>query len=108
MVWQMKGEPLAAKTLTQEVDSYTRRHYEQRFVFDSYFDSETGRVIWLNIASDQEALVQWEEDMGEKTGFRSRVYEVLEPVSSDFLDPIDDPRLDRIRNASTMMASMLS
>lgn len=107
VVMQLKGDLLVAKALMQEVASYTREHYGDRFVFDPYVDLVTGRVVWLNAVSDEEALVQWEQDMGEKTGFRSRVREILEPISIDILDPIDDPRLDQLRNASTMMNSML-
>jgi hypothetical protein len=108
VIWQLKGQLLAAKDLMQEVASCTREHYGERFVFDPYVDTVTGRVVWLNVVSDEEALVQWEQDMGEKTGFRSRVRAMLEPVSTDILDPIDDPRLDRLRDASTMMSSMLN
>lgn len=45
--------------------------------------------------------------MGEKTGFRARVREVLEPVSIDIIGPIEDPRLIRLRDASTVLISML-
>ena len=45
--------------------------------------------------------------MGNKTGFRIEVMSVLEPVSMDILDPITDPRLERLRETGTMMTSML-
>jgi hypothetical protein len=107
VIWQLKGDLLAAKDLMQGVASYTWEHYGERFVFDPYVDTVSGRVVWLNVVSDEEALLQWEQDMGEKTGFRSRVREILEPVGTYILDPIGYPQLDRLRDGSTVMSSML-
>lgn len=46
--------------------------------------------------------------MGDKTGFRVEVMDVFELVTMEVLDPITDPRLERLREAGTMMTSMLA
>lgn len=107
VTYRLTGDLETAKDVMRRVAAYTREHFADRLTFDPYVNEESGRVIWVNAAVDEDSLVDWEADMGDKTGFRVECMSLLEPVSMDLLDPVVDPRLERLREASTMMTSML-
>lgn len=45
--------------------------------------------------------------MGEETGLRAEVMDLMTILSLDVLDPVTDPRFEPMREAATMMQSML-
>lgn len=108
VTYRLTGDIEAAKDVMRRAASYTQEHFGDRLTFDPFVDEASGKVIWVNTAVDEDTLVEWEHDMGDTTGFRVEAMGVLEPVSMDILDPITDPRLERLREAGTMMESMLA
>ncbi len=107
VTYRLTGGIETAKDLMRNVAAYTREHFGDRLTFEPFVNEASGKVIWVNSAVDENTLVEWEADMGDKTGFRVEAMSVLAPVSMDVLDPITDPRLERLREAGTMMTSML-
>ena len=108
VTYRLTGDIETAKDVMRRAAAYTQEHFGDRLTFDPFVNEATGKVIWVNTAADENTLVDWEADMGDKTGFRVEAMSVLEPVSMDVLDPITDPRLERLREAGTMMTSMLA
>ena len=108
VTYRLTGDIETAKDVMRRAAAYTGEHFGDRLTFDPYVDEASGKVLWVNAAVDEDTLVEWEQDMGDKTGLRVEVMSVLEPVSMDILDPITDPRLERLREAGTMMKSMLA
>lgn len=108
VTYRLTGDIRTAKDVMRRAAAYTSEHFGDRLIFDPFVNEATRKVIWVNTAVDEDTLVEWEADMGDKTGFRVEARNVLEPVSMDILDPITDPRLKRLREAATMMTSMLA
>ncbi|HEY5578308.1 MAG TPA: hypothetical protein VIL12_01320 [Acidimicrobiia bacterium] len=107
IILRLTGDLDVAKDIMRRVSAFTRENYGDRLIFDPYIDESTNKVIWVNSAVDEETAVSWERDMGDVTRLRDEVMQVMEMVSMDILDPITDPRLERIRNAGTILKSML-
>jgi hypothetical protein len=95
-----------AATLMKQVANYTRDHFGDDLRFEPFIDDHSGRVIWLNAAVDEDTLVRWEQAMRE-SGIRERVMGTLELVTVELLDPITDPRLERLRANATQLRSLL-
>jgi hypothetical protein len=97
----------SATALMRRVAAYTEQNFGDRLRFEPFINKDTGKVVWLNSAADEETLVEWEQAMRE-TGLRDEVMgPTLEPVSVELLDPITDPRLDTLRANSTLLHSLL-
>ncbi len=107
VTYRLIGDIETATDVMKRAAAYTKEHFGDRLIFDPFVNLDARKVIWVNTAVDESTLVEWEADMGDKTGFRAEVLSVLEPLSMDVLDPITDPRLERLRSAATMMTSML-
>jgi hypothetical protein len=97
----------SAAALMKRVAAYTMEHFGDRFRFEPFINEDSGRVVWLNSAADEDTAVEWEHAMRE-TGIRAEVMgPTLELISVELLDPISDPRLDNLRANSTQLRSLL-
>lgn len=108
ITYRLVGDADIAKDVMRRAAAHTREHFGDRVTFDPFIDEASSKVIWVNSFKDEDTLVEWEQDMGDKTGLRVEARRVLEPVSMDVLDPIADPRLEFLRESGTMMESMLA
>ena len=107
VTYKLVGDIEAARDVMRRAAAYTDGRFGDRMVFDPFVNEETGKVIWVNSAADTDTLIDWEQAMGEETGFRAEAMSLLEFLSMDVLDPVTDPRLVQLREVSTMMQSML-
>lgn len=105
--YRLIGDIDTARDLMKRVANYTNEHFGDRLTFDPFVNEASGEVIWVNTAADEDALVEWEADMGDETGFRDETANLFEFVGMYVLDPITDPRLEHLRDAGTAMTSML-
>lgn len=51
--------------LMKRVASYIEEHFGDRLAFEPFINEDTGRVVWLNAAADEDTLVEWEQAMRE-------------------------------------------
>jgi hypothetical protein len=104
---RLVSDAKTAAAVMKRVADYTKEHFGDDLRFEPFIDDDSGRVIWLNSAADEDTLVRWEQAMRE-SGIRAQVMgPTLEPITIDLLDPITDPRLEALRANSTQLRSLL-
>ena len=104
---QLVSDAKTAAALMKRVADFTKEHFGDDLRFEPFIDDDSGRVIWLNTAADEETLARWEQAMRE-SGIREQVMgPTLEPLTVELLDPITDPRLKALRSNSMQLRSLL-
>lgn len=98
---RVTGEAALARDVLKRVELYTREHFGDRLTFDPYIDEAGHEAVWLASAESEQAMIEWEVDMGEETGFRAEVMRFMQFTRIYLLDPLTHPELELLRQVGT-------
>jgi quinol monooxygenase YgiN len=85
-------DPRAASDFVERVSAFVEEGLPGTLAWETFRDDATGRWIWYEVFSDEQALASYEQAVRDR-GLRNEAGRIFEFESVTLLTPLEDPEL---------------